>query len=459
MAHLLTDQGRIAGPGADGPLRNGPRPGGQRQWRRWVRRGRGRRGAPPERLVVPRGSAPLVLAVDPGMDGEQSAPMIDLDRPLRAPVDLDGPPEGGRWPRITSGRHRHQTSGRDLPAPSGGEAVRRGALMGPQLFLQQRLRRCAQAGPMATLIRHRQHPLLGHGVQAVPTGKLPPHHATALDVLEARCPLALRLRPRGPTHARRAAIIVGEIPALRMPLEPAPIPIPRQHYRLGLVVEHRLGEPTKPVKGVLMTGQQAAQRLIAPTLDIEPPRIAQHQHQSLDAHPLSANMSPGTAPIHLRLTPGGRFKPDGGRCLPSTLGPERSHGPLDHLIAAGIALGLQLLEEPLGIGGHLRHPALDVGPIRAHQRGTGNRPLVWRGAFLGQETPHRLPIDTELAGHLWLRLPAPGAGMDLGPQVKAEHLPLPLVRVWGRMSQLVHGLALLPLEEGWGIFNHPKWGV
>ena len=266
--------------------------------------------------------------------------------------------------------------------------------MGPQPFLPKRLRGFAKDGPMETLIRHRQHPLLGPGVQAVPTGKLPPHHETALDVLDARFHLALRLRPIGPTQARREAIVVGEIPELRMPLEHAPVPIPLQHHRFGIVVENLLGEPTKPVKSVLMTGQQAAQRLIARTLDIEPPRIAQHHHKELDAHPLSANMSPGTAPIHLRLTPGGRFKPYGGRCLPITFGAERSHGQLAHLIAAGIALGLQLLEEPIGIVVHLRHPALDVGPIGAHQRGTGDRPLVGHGAFLGQETPHRLPIDT-----------------------------------------------------------------
>jgi hypothetical protein len=34
---------------------------------------------------------------------------------------------------------------------------------------------------METLIRHRQHPLLGHRVQAVPTGKLPPQDEAALD--------------------------------------------------------------------------------------------------------------------------------------------------------------------------------------------------------------------------------------------------------------------------------------
>ena len=49
--------------------------------------------------------------------------------------------------------------------------------------------------------------------------------------------------------------------------------------------------------------------------------------------PLPANVSLGTAPIHLRLTPGGRFKPHGGCCLPITLSPKRSHRQLDHLIA------------------------------------------------------------------------------------------------------------------------------
>jgi hypothetical protein len=97
-----------------------------------------------------------------------------------------------------------------------------------------------------------------------------------------------------------------------MPLEHAPIPISFQHDRLGIVVEDLLGEPTTPVQSVLMTGQQAAQRLIARTLDIEPPRIAQHHRIELLAHPLSAKMSPGTAPIDLRLTPGRRFKAHGG---------------------------------------------------------------------------------------------------------------------------------------------------
>ena len=155
--------------------------------------------APPERLVVPGVDAHLMLAVGPGMGGDEGALMIDLDRPLRAPVDLDGPPDVGWWHRITIGLHRHQTIGRDLPAQDGGEAVRRVAVMGPQLFLQKRLCRFAKDGTMETLIRHHQHPFLGHGVQAVPTGKLPPHHETALDVLDARFHLTLRLRPIGPT--------------------------------------------------------------------------------------------------------------------------------------------------------------------------------------------------------------------------------------------------------------------
>src|ERR671925_254246 len=97
MAHLLTDQGLIAGQWADSHLREGPRPGGQRQRLRWVRRGRGRRGAPPERLVVPRVYAHLMLAVGLGVGGDEGSLIIDLERPLRAPVDLDGPADVGRW--------------------------------------------------------------------------------------------------------------------------------------------------------------------------------------------------------------------------------------------------------------------------------------------------------------------------------------------------------------------------
>ena len=130
-------------------------------------------------------------------------------------MELNGPADIGRWHREARGLPRHQTIGGDLPAQYGGEAVRTVAVMRAQPFLQKRLHRFAKDGPMDTLTRHREHPLLGHGVQAVPTGKLPPHHETALDVLDARFHLALRLRPVGPTQTRREAIIVGEILALR----------------------------------------------------------------------------------------------------------------------------------------------------------------------------------------------------------------------------------------------------
>jgi hypothetical protein len=111
---------------------------------------------------------------------------------------------------------------------------------------------------------------------------------------------------------------------------------------------------------MLMTRQQATQRLIARTLDIQPPRVAQHHHKELHAHPLRANLGPGTPPIDLRLAPGSRFKAQGGLRQPIAFRAQRSHGQLHHLIAAAIAQRLQLLEEPIGIVVHLRHPTLDV---------------------------------------------------------------------------------------------------
>jgi hypothetical protein len=192
-----------------------------------------------------------------------------------------------------------------------------------------------------------------------------------------------------------------------------------------MVVEDLFGQPTKPVKGVLMTGQQTAPRLIVRTLDRQPPRIAQHHHQELHTQALPTHVGPGTAPIDLRLAPGRRFKAHRGFGQPITLGAPRAHRQLDHLIAPSIARRLPLLKDPISIGVDLRYPTLEVGQIRAHQRGTADCPLGRHGTLLGPETPHRLPINPQLACHLLLRLPAPGAGMDLDPQLKTNHLPLP----------------------------------
>ena len=171
----------------------------------------------------------------PGGGSAAGSLLRELERPLRAPVDRDGPAHIGRWHRVASGLHRHQTIGRDLPRQHGGEGVRGMAVMGTPRCLQTRLRRCADDGAMETLIRPRHHPLLCPGVQGVPAGTRPPHYDPALDGLAARCHLAFRLRPIGPTHARREAILVGAIPARRRPREHVPVPIPLPPHRCGMV--------------------------------------------------------------------------------------------------------------------------------------------------------------------------------------------------------------------------------
>ena len=263
------------------------------------------------------------------------------------------------------------------------------------------------------------------GFKASQAGNWRPRTKLRLTVLDARFHLAVRLRPVGPTEARRAPIGVREIPELWMPLDDPPVPIPFQHDRWGMIIEDLFSQPTQPVKGVLMTGPPMAQRLITRTLDIESPRIAQHQHQELHAQALPPNVGPGTAPIDLRLASGRRFKAHRGFGQSITLGAQGSHRQLHPLITPSIALRLQLLIDPIGVVVDLCNPALHVGQIGAHQRGTADGPLVRPGALLGQETPHRLPINAALARHLLLRLPAPGAGMDRGPQVNVDHLPLP----------------------------------
>jgi hypothetical protein len=125
----------------------------------------------------------LVLAVRPGMGGDEGPLMSDLDRSLRAPVDFDGAADVGRWHGVAIGLQCHQAIGGHLPTPHGVEVIRGPAVMGAPPLLQKRLCRLAEDGAMQALIGHRHHPRLRHRVQRVPGRKLAAHDEAALDVL------------------------------------------------------------------------------------------------------------------------------------------------------------------------------------------------------------------------------------------------------------------------------------
>jgi hypothetical protein len=91
MAHLLGHHRLVLREWPDLHVREGACPGGRGQGARAFR-GRPRPGeAWSERLGVDGIDAHLMLAVGPRMGGDAGPLMVNLDRPLMTPVDLDGP--------------------------------------------------------------------------------------------------------------------------------------------------------------------------------------------------------------------------------------------------------------------------------------------------------------------------------------------------------------------------------
>jgi hypothetical protein len=136
-----------------------------------------------------------------------------------------------------------------------------------------------------------------------------------------------------------------------------PILTAAEHQGARVIVEAAERDATKMAKGALVAIEQARQLFVGIGVGIQPPRIAQRQHEQMDGLQLLAEPDPQLAVVDLGLLARPGLEPYRCQLRPFALGPIGFEITLDLLITAAEPQAHQLAVQHHTVPPHLR-PAL-----------------------------------------------------------------------------------------------------
>ena len=232
--------------------------------------------------------------------------------------------------------------------------------------------------------------------------------------------LALGLRPIGGTQARFVAPVLGK------PQEGL-VPAPGSSRSGGLpdhpraVIQQPLAEPAEVFEGPFMRLQERPKSLIAVGLIAAPATEARGHDEPLHRAPAGTKQHQRLAVVDLGLFP--RLGLEAGLAdrVGLRLKSPRRDEALHRLVAAGVALGAQFLEEDLGGVIDLAHALGQPRPPGAEQAILPWRPCVWLPGWHGERPANCLAIQVEAPGDFGDRHPRTLQCLDLRPPLLPKH--------------------------------------
>ena len=200
------------------------------------------------------------------------------------------------------------------PSQRGLQLERGPAIARSEPLLGETRRRLLVGGAVEALVGHLANPRVGLPRPVLEIRPLPAQDEAPLHVLDPGLDLAFGAGPIQPAEPRDHAVVAGEVPEHRVPLDMRAVGVAAQHDGLGIVVDDLFGEAAKLVEGVLVTADQRLEPLIGSELDVQAPRVPEHHHEGLGAAPPLGEGEPGGGPVDLGLTARSRLEPHRGLC-------------------------------------------------------------------------------------------------------------------------------------------------
>jgi len=192
------------------------------------------------------------------------------------------------------------------------------------------------------------------------------------------------------------AVMTGEIQVVRVEGGRAAQGV-IEHRHLTVIDHHRVADALKVSEGVLVTSQPMFELFTQGELDIHPAAVAQDHHEEADpAAGRAYGHQSGKAPIDLGAFSGSKLEGQAGGL---GFGAHLVHEAFEDAVAAGIAPGLQLLEQLLGAVGMKVEQTEQFAAPRVQFAGTG-RGSARLELFAMEPASDGTPAQFEFTGDL-----------------------------------------------------------
>jgi hypothetical protein len=223
------------------------------------------------------------------------------------------------------------------------------------------------------------------------------------------------------------------------------------------------GVAAEVIEGMLVRLKELRQPLVQRGVIETPPAEPQGQHEEVHRRRLMPEVHPCLPPVDLALLTRRRLEAHRRALVQRLDRPQRLHEALHCLVAAGVVLLPQLLEQHLGRVADPRRSFPQINCMTAQQRVGPRRALVAAPRLLLQATADGLAVDIQSPSDLsdrqalFVAQPAnllPAVFLDHGLLLEGQSLVLHGPTVTNRIP-----LHRAPPLSGWGLFNDHSWRV